>query len=117
MTHCACAPLAPRLRWIAGSATLTTVPSMKAMPEPRTALASVQRRAAAPGSGRVAGIGAFCAGPSFPAEALVRVVVRAQRHHLGTVLGLVQHGARLGVRLVEPAERVAERRVAVVRHG
>ena len=44
MIHCASAPLASRLRWIAGSATLTTVPSMKAMLEPSTALTSVQRR-------------------------------------------------------------------------
>ncbi len=44
MIHCASAPLASRLRWIAGSATLTTVPSMNAMLEPSTALTSVQRR-------------------------------------------------------------------------
>ena len=37
-------------RWIAGSATLTTVPSMKAMLEPRIVATSVQRRAASPQS-------------------------------------------------------------------
>src|SRR5437764_11998998 len=47
MIHWACAAVAPRSRCSAGSATLTTVPSMNAMLEPRMAASSVHRRAAA----------------------------------------------------------------------
>ncbi len=46
-THCASKAVAWKSRWIAGSATLTTVPSTKAMPEPRIAATSTQRLAAA----------------------------------------------------------------------
>src|ERR1700742_2969103 len=80
MSHWASAPLASRLRWIAGSATLTTVPSMKAMLEPSTALTSVQRPALASGEGvAAAGMRAFSAAREgrvsvrLPAEALVVV--------------------------------------------
>src|ERR1700761_9084915 len=81
MSHCASALLASRLRWIAGSATLTTVPSMKAMLEPSTALTSVQRPALASGEGvAAAGMRALSAAREgrvsvrLPAEALVVVV-------------------------------------------
>src|SRR5688572_32496387 len=46
MTHSVSAAPAARSRWIAGSATLTTVPSMKARLEPSTVAASVRVRAA-----------------------------------------------------------------------
>ncbi len=61
MIHCASAPLASNPRWIAGNATLTTVPSMNAMLEPSTALTSVQRRAAASRAGAGSLMGRFCA--------------------------------------------------------
>ena len=46
-THCASNALACRSRWIAGNATLTTVPSTKAMLEPMIEATSTQRLAAA----------------------------------------------------------------------
>ncbi len=46
-THCASNTLACRSRWMAGSATLTTVPSMNAMLEPMIAAISTQRLAEA----------------------------------------------------------------------
>src|SRR6185436_10225222 len=44
MTHCTSVTVALRLLCKAGNATLTTVPSMKAMLDPRIVAASVQRR-------------------------------------------------------------------------
>jgi len=67
MIHCASAPLASRLRWIAGKATLTTVPSMKAMLEPSTALTSVQRRIAAARGSTGDGDGALAVMRAFSA--------------------------------------------------
>jgi hypothetical protein len=42
-THCCAASPPPSARWIVGSATLTTVPSSSAMPEPRMHATSVIR--------------------------------------------------------------------------
>src|SRR5437763_1656207 len=47
MTHCAWYTVAVRPRWIAGTATMATAPSMKARLEPRMEAASTQRFCAA----------------------------------------------------------------------
>src|SRR5580698_2786336 len=66
MSHCASAPLASSWRWIAGSATLTTVPSMNAMLEPSTALTSVQRPALASVEAGLAVMRPFSAARAMP---------------------------------------------------
>src|SRR6476661_6532171 len=50
-THCWVASPPPRSCWIAGSATLTTEPSMKAIDEPRMLATSVQRATPASSAG------------------------------------------------------------------
>ena len=61
-THCAWKAVARKSRWMAGKATLTTVPSMKAMLEPTMAAASTQGREAC-GYGVVADLPICVIGP------------------------------------------------------
>src|SRR6201996_3232778 len=124
MSHCASAPLAFMLRWIAGSATLTTVPSMKAMLEPSTALTSVQRPASASGEGvAAAGMRAFSAAREgrvsvrLPAEAFVVVGGGAALLDLGQRLGIGQQRRRVLEVVAHLLHGCRQRRVAIVGGG
>src|ERR1700749_13490 len=80
MSHCASEPLASGWRWIAGRATLTTVPAMNAMLEPSTALTSVQRPALASLEEGAAVMRPFSVARESPLRRLRRRLLPAEAH-------------------------------------
>src|ERR1700744_5609129 len=124
MSHCASAPLASSWRWIAGSATLTTVPSMNAMLEPSTALTSVQRPALASLEEGAAVMRPFSAARAMPLRRPGRRLLPAEAH---VGLGLPARVGQLRLQfgpgeqflvvpghVAQPVDRVGQRRVAIL---